>query len=218
MPLPDTSVLIARHSQVRRALAAAGLDALVVTSSPNIRYLSNHVGSAGVFVLTPDAAHLLVDFGTRPPSRRCRPRVRPVRTVDMAGARQLRRGAPRLPRRDWSGDGWRGVGAPDPCAGRVAPCAVQCAEGGPDLPFHVEDGGAAARGQGRGGGGDAPRVGASARAGCPRRAAAVRTGSTERSIAAVIEAALRAAGFERAAFDTIVASGPNAALPHHRAG
>jgi Xaa-Pro aminopeptidase len=29
---------------------------------------------------------------------------------------------------------------------------------------------------------------------------------------------MREAGYERPAFDTIVASGPNAALPHHRAG
>jgi Xaa-Pro aminopeptidase len=37
-------------------------------------------------------------------------------------------------------------------------------------------------------------------------------------VAGVIEAALRRAGYERPAFDSIVASGPNAALPHHRAG
>jgi len=48
--------------------------------------------------------------------------------------------------------------------------------------------------------------------------AAVRPGVAEREVAGVIEAALRTAGYERPAFDTIVASGPNAALPHHRAG
>jgi Xaa-Pro aminopeptidase len=37
-------------------------------------------------------------------------------------------------------------------------------------------------------------------------------------VASEIESALRAAGFERAAFDTIVAAGPNAAVPHARAG
>jgi len=37
-------------------------------------------------------------------------------------------------------------------------------------------------------------------------------------VAAEIDAALRRAGFERPAFDTIVAGGPNAALPHGRAG
>jgi Xaa-Pro aminopeptidase len=43
-------------------------------------------------------------------------------------------------------------------------------------------------------------------------------GSTERKIAAELEAGMRQAGFDRPAFDTIVASGPNGALPHHRAG
>jgi Xaa-Pro aminopeptidase len=48
--------------------------------------------------------------------------------------------------------------------------------------------------------------------------AAIGPGIEERQVAGVIETALRAAGYERPAFDTIVASGPNAALPHHRAG
>jgi Xaa-Pro aminopeptidase len=47
---------------------------------------------------------------------------------------------------------------------------------------------------------------------------AVRDGRPERDVAAAIEAALREAGYERPAFDTIVASGPNGALPHYRAG
>jgi Xaa-Pro aminopeptidase len=46
----------------------------------------------------------------------------------------------------------------------------------------------------------------------------VRPGASERAIAARIESALREQGFERPAFDTIVASGPNGALPHYRAG
>jgi len=48
--------------------------------------------------------------------------------------------------------------------------------------------------------------------------ARIRPGVSERAIAATIERALRDQGFERPAFDTIVASGPNGALPHHRAG
>jgi Xaa-Pro aminopeptidase len=46
----------------------------------------------------------------------------------------------------------------------------------------------------------------------------VLAGRTEADVAADIDAALRRNGFERPAFDTIVASGPNAALPHARAG
>jgi Xaa-Pro aminopeptidase len=44
------------------------------------------------------------------------------------------------------------------------------------------------------------------------------SGIPEKEVAAVIETALRRAGYERPAFDTIVASGPNSALPHYRAG
>ena len=44
----------------------------------------------------------------------------------------------------------------------------------------------------------------------------VRAGRTERAIAADIDTAVRRAGFSRPAFETIVASGPNSALPHAR--
>jgi Xaa-Pro aminopeptidase len=40
----------------------------------------------------------------------------------------------------------------------------------------------------------------------------------ERDLAAIVEWELREKGFDKPAFDTIVASGPNAALPHYRAG
>ena len=43
-------------------------------------------------------------------------------------------------------------------------------------------------------------------------------GMMEREVAAIIEAELRRVGFDKPAFDTIVASGPNSAVPHYRAG
>ena len=46
----------------------------------------------------------------------------------------------------------------------------------------------------------------------------VRRGDSERDLALAIDNRIRKAGFERSAFDTIVASGPNAALPHARPG
>jgi Xaa-Pro aminopeptidase len=46
----------------------------------------------------------------------------------------------------------------------------------------------------------------------------VRIGRSERDVAADIDYAMRQGGFERPAFDTIVASGPNSALPHARPG
>jgi Xaa-Pro aminopeptidase len=46
--------------------------------------------------------------------------------------------------------------------------------------------------------------------------ALVVSGRSERDVAVAIDAALVGAGFERPAFETIVASGPNSALPHAR--
>jgi Xaa-Pro aminopeptidase len=51
-----------------------------------------------------------------------------------------------------------------------------------------------------------------------RLATWVRAGRREREVAADIDRALVAAGFTKPAFDTIVASGPNSALPHARPG
>jgi Xaa-Pro aminopeptidase len=48
--------------------------------------------------------------------------------------------------------------------------------------------------------------------------ALARAGRTERDVATDIDAAIRGAGFTKPAFDTIVASGPNSALPHARPG
>jgi Xaa-Pro aminopeptidase len=48
--------------------------------------------------------------------------------------------------------------------------------------------------------------------------AAVQTGRSEAEVAFEAELALRRAGFTKPAFETIVASGPNSALPHARPG
>ena len=49
-------------------------------------------------------------------------------------------------------------------------------------------------------------------------AALARVGRTELDVAGDLDALLRRMGFERPAFETIVASGPNSALPHARPG
>ena len=46
----------------------------------------------------------------------------------------------------------------------------------------------------------------------------IRAGMTERELAVLIERTIVDAGAERPAFDTIVASGPNGAIPHHSPG
>lgn len=49
-------------------------------------------------------------------------------------------------------------------------------------------------------------------------APAIREGQTEREVALAIDDAMRTLGARGPAFETIVASGPNAARPHHRPG
>jgi Xaa-Pro aminopeptidase len=65
MKLPPSAALGARHARVREAMDSLNLDALVVTTPTNIRYLTSHTGTAGVAVLTRDAVHLAVDFRYR---------------------------------------------------------------------------------------------------------------------------------------------------------
>ena len=57
-----TENLSRRHAAVRAALAARGLDALVVVSLPNILYLTNFGGSAAIVVLTPTRLFFITDF------------------------------------------------------------------------------------------------------------------------------------------------------------
>jgi Xaa-Pro aminopeptidase len=219
MAQPVTSVLAARHDRVRRALQSMGLDALVVTALANVRYLSNHSGSAGILVLTPGEAHLLVDSryqtavaNLQQSSLAC-PRLRtwPVpasydeallgclmaigaRTIGFEGAHLT------VARHDWL-TGESAVRS----AGLTFRSTARVVE---SLRLVKDDGEIATlREAGRR---LSPVV--------QEAVAAARAGRTEREVAWAIDTAIRAAGYERPAFDTIVASGPNGALPHHRAG
>ena len=51
----------ARAQRLRQLFAGAGVDALVVTSSTNIRYLTGFTGSAGVVVITDSDMALITD-------------------------------------------------------------------------------------------------------------------------------------------------------------
>ena len=53
-----TAALDRRHRIIRDDLSARSLDALVVTSLPNILYLTNFTGSTAIAVVTPDARPL----------------------------------------------------------------------------------------------------------------------------------------------------------------
>ena len=50
-----------RQQSVRDRLSSERLDALIVTSLPNVLYLTNFTGSAAIVVLTPDRLLFMTD-------------------------------------------------------------------------------------------------------------------------------------------------------------
>jgi Xaa-Pro aminopeptidase len=204
---------------VRGAIEALGLDALIVTTPANMRYLANHVGSAGTLLVTPSEVHLLIDFRYREAVRSLQessaacPGLRVWEVPDsydevLASAIVslgtsvvgIEAGHLTVARQEWLIRTWR--------SGGVA-ITLRSTERLVEEFRRVKDVSEVAV---------LRRAAEGLTAVAEEAFGVVRAGVSERDVAAVIERALRGAGYERPAFDTIVASGPNAALPHHRAG
>ncbi|BCS33852.1 X-Pro dipeptidase [Luteitalea sp. TBR-22] len=210
-----------RLARATAALRAAQADLLVVSHLPNLRYLSGLEATAGAGVLTADGhLHLLVD-----PRYEAAAAVRaaevgadlltPVHTADtptpawiarhcvFLGARRLVVESRALSLHDarqmqsaLEAAGW---------GGELVETPLDVVEGLRRVKDPVElallrEGGA--------------RLSDAARSILADRVA--RPGRTELEVAAEIDARVRAVGFSRAAFDTIVASGPRSAFPHAR--
>lgn len=197
-----------RQAALRSGLATEGLDALLVTHLPNIRYLTGFTGSAALLVVHREATVLVTDFryAVQAPAE-----AGPVATVEVdqksvwerlgrvltdlgiAGALGIESHA--LTVRDAER-----VGALT--RARVVPVTEQVERlRAVKSPEEV----AAIR----------------AAADLAQEALAevlpgVRVGQSEREIGAALEAALRRRGSEWHPFPTIVASGPRSALPHAR--
>jgi Xaa-Pro aminopeptidase len=217
MQIAPADFLSVRVERLRARLAAKGLDALIVTSLPNIAYLSGLFASAGALIVTRDRLWVVGDgrYATALAERaQAFPGLTPIvfdstssydeSIVDilapLAGLRagfeaahvtvqRLRSIAGRLARVSGWSDG-----------------LMETTDVVEELRL-VKDGWE--RGRLREG---AARLSDVAKC-ILLKALAHRT---ELEVAADVEAELRRAGFQRAAFDTIVAAGPNAALPHAR--
>jgi len=219
MALATSADLRARHATIRRAIGTLSLDALIVTQPANIRYLTNHAGSAGTLVATSDAMHLLVDF-------RYQEAVRALQESEAA--------CPSL--RVWNvaasydealldcladiGVSAVGFEASHLTVGRHEWLVKMAAARRLGVTFRLTER-IVEQARVIKDAGELSTLREAARRLTPVAEAAfeaAKPGVTERAVAARIEAAIREGGFERPAFDTIVASGPNGALPHYRAG
>jgi Xaa-Pro aminopeptidase len=215
----ESDLLEHRHARLRASLRRQGLPALVVTSPINIRYLTNHAGTAGVLVATADAMHLLVDFRYEESVRQLQKsaqacpglRMWPVpASYDEAlvgcmlelgvGDVGIEAQHMTVARFDWlrrTLDSRQAQVALSPTQNVIE--ALRAVKDASEITVLREAG---------------RRLTGVAEAAF----AAIVAGREEREVAGAVEAAIRAAGYERIAFDTIVASGPHSALPHHRAG
>jgi Xaa-Pro aminopeptidase len=216
---PET--VAARLARVRDNAAGVGIDALLVTHLPNLQYLTGFSGSAGAAIVLPRNCLLVVDFRYVTAASALASRLEGLVTIetfdgsyDEAIVALLRREGPirvGVEGAYLSVSRFNGISAalathaapvePDRCP--VLTPTERLVERARIIKDAVEVGALkeAAR-----------RLGAIARV----VHNFVIEGKTERAVAAEIEGAMREAGFTRPAFETIVASGPNSALPHAR--
>ena len=228
LALRDT--LAVRHAKLRDRLRAASLDALVVTHLPNLFYLTNFAGTAGIAVVTADRLHLIVDFRYNAavndlqasPHASPDTEVVPVdRSYDESLVDLLKR--LNLPRVGVEGSNLTLVRCyrvakslnakvqvdDTPPSGSVGGITLVSTDEVVERLRLVKDD---------------HEIEMLRRGGQMLSQVAVeviqdaREGMTEQELAAKIDWRIKSAGFERCSFETIVASGPNSAQPHAHAG
>ena len=203
---------------------AAAIDALVVTHLPNIRYLTGFTGTAGAVVLLHERCILAVDFRYLTAAQDLAA-ARPAGTIEVEPVPQgydltivdvLRRESCK---RVGVEAAWLSVSRFNAISTGLAGTAPTPLRADGPTPVLVPTERLVERARMIK---DAAEVAAMREGGCRISAIArrlhevVRPGRREVDVAAELEAAMREAGFSRPAFETIVASGPNSALPHAR--
>ena len=197
-----------RQRALRRRLIDLGLDGILVTHGPNIRYLTGFSGSAGILLVTGNRTVLITDFryAEQAPAESSDAAEIVVELSDVwERLRRVLEPGPRLRvgiERDRltvrDADRLMRLGATEAVPTSEVVEALRAVK-------------------------DAGEVEAIAAAAALARDAlaellpSVRPGQTELEIAARLELALRVRGSEWHPFETIVASGPRSALPHARA-
>ena len=228
MTIRPSTKFLPRLAHTRREMKTLSLDALVVTHLPNIRYLTGFSGSAGVVMVTSERCALVVDFryvtAARailegdPDLRRAVEVVVPPESYDETLLALLRSsGAHRIGVEAV----WMSVSRFNRLSAGLAASALTPLVPSEPCPVLVPTERLIERARMIK---DDQEI-ATLREAARRLAAAaveaqgfVRAGRTEVAIAGDIEALLRRVGFEKPAFETIVASGPNSARPHARPG
>jgi len=205
-----------RLARLRPRLADAGVDALVVSGLANVRYLTGFTGSAGILVVGAERAVLLTDGRYRTQvAEQLRAAGLEHSVEAMVGGAEAQRAALAALFSDPPG---RRVGLEADHVSwstvrrwaTLSPSAELVPTNGlvEELRMVKDDGEIALM----------TLAAAVADAALAETLPALAPGTTEAVVAERLDAAMRRLGAEDRAFETIVASGPNAAKPHHRAG
>lgn len=210
---PSADELGTRLVRARAALTQHRLAALVLVHLPNVRYLTGFAGSAAVVVLTADGLVLITDGRYVTYVRESIEPACPgliLTAVEPSYDETLARVIEGLPPgRVGVEAGHMTVGRFTWLSGRLPGRDLVPVERSVETARLVKDG---------------FELGVFREAAALLDAvvhdvfAAVRRGQRERELAADIDYRLKRRGFERPSFDTIVASGPNSALPHAQPG
>lgn len=217
MRCPPPDALSARLGQVRATLERERLHALVLVHLPNIRYLTGFSGTAAIVVLTQEGLQFITDGRYTVEVRESLAPGCPgleLLAVEPTYDETLARALERLPgRRVGVEASHMTVGRFTWLVNRLAPVADPCQLVAVDRL--VEEARITKDAFERDVFGRAARLLDEV---VQDVFAAVRAGQRELELAAEIDYRLKRRGFSRSAFDTIVASGPNSALPHARPG
>jgi Xaa-Pro aminopeptidase len=211
MPTLEATTSEKRLTRVRQLMTDAGLERLLITHLPNIYYLTGFAGSAGAVLLSPTDCRLIVDSRYTTAARSLASQLPDGFLSVEPVARSYDETIAEVALRD--GGGRIGIEAAHLTVARfkaLSSLGKQAAELVPterivERVRMVKDAGEIA----------IFREAARKLSAIARKLGEMATaGLTEKEIAGRIEEAMRQAGFSRPAFDTIVASGPNSALPH----
>jgi Xaa-Pro aminopeptidase len=218
MQIAPAEFHLARHARLRADLRAASLDALIVTSLPNVAYLIGLFASAGAAVISPDRMTLIVDARYAITARERQQALGVFDIVQPAASSSYEEAIAAVVGTFANGrvgfeEAQMTVRRHRDLTARVAAVDDKIEiVGTTDMVerrravkdrWEIDTLREAAR-----------RLSDAAKCIIPKALA----GRRECEVAAVIDAELRRVGFQKPAFDTIVAAGPNSAVPHYRAG
>ncbi|HET7265532.1 MAG TPA: Xaa-Pro peptidase family protein [bacterium] len=194
-------------TRTRMYLTGVQADALLVGRPENRRYVTGFTGSAGLVVVTSSEAILAVDFRYYEQAEAQAPGCRVIRGGADPAKALAEAVKAQAPARIGFESEFMPYAQVERLRERFAPSElVPLAD--VDRIRWIKDGAEIAA---------IARAGEIADAAFEHLLNALRPGMTERDAALELEIAMRRAGAERLAFDTVLASGPRGALPHGRA-